>query len=204
MFSVQSLVNAFYLDKMPWIDAGCTDEIRKLFELRMSLVPYLYNAFNEYKKTGKPPVRALVCDYTDDPNTYKVWNQYMFGDSMLVAPMTEKETKRDVYLPNGEWYGFFDKKKYIGGQTISIETSDIPVFVKSGSIIPLANPVQYIAEDTIFELNLECYGDTSNSKSYVVEDNGFKYSDDETVIELTENTTSITSKRYTICGKTNY
>ncbi|MBP3387220.1 MAG: glycoside hydrolase [Clostridia bacterium] len=198
VFSVQSLVNAFYLDKMPWIDVECTDEIRKLFELRMSLVPYLYSAFNEYKKTGKPPVRALVCDYTDDANTFKVWNQYMFGDSMLVAPMTETETKRDVYLPQGEWYNFFDKKKYIGGQTITIETTDIPVFVMSGSIIPLAKPVQYIAEDTVFELTLECYGDTSEAKAYVIDDNGFKYSDDEKVIELTENTTSISSKRYTV------
>ena len=204
VFSVQSLVNAFYLDKMPWIDAGCTDEIRALFELRMSLIPYLYNAFNEYKKTGKPPVRALVCDYTDDTNTYKIWNQYMFGDNMIVAPMTEKETERIIYLPKGEWYGFFDKKKYVGGETITVQTHDIPVFVKSGSIIPLAKPTQYIAEDTVFELTLECYGDTSNLKAYVIDDDGFKYGSDEKVITLTENTKSLDSKRYTVISTVSY
>lgn len=198
VFSVQSLINAFYLDDMPWIEKDCVEEVKALLQLRMSLIPYLYNAFYEYKTTGKPPVRALVCDYSNDAKTYDIWDEYLFGDSMLVAPMTEKQHAREVYLPKGDWYGFFDHKKYAGGKKHTIETEDIPVFVKAGSILPLAKPVQYITPDVCFDMTLYCYGDTANATANLIEDGGYRYDDVQTVITLTENTKSVDSYRYTI------
>lgn len=201
VFSVQSLVNAFYLDDMPWIEKECTEEVKKLFELRMSLIPYLYSAFYDYKTKGKPPVRALVCDYSQDKNTYNIFDQYLFGDCMIVAPMTEKETEREVYLPDGVWYNFFTEEKYIGGTKFAIVTNDIPVFVKEGSIIPLAKPVQFIAPDTQFEITLNLYGDTANSCAKLIEDDGVTYSSTACVLSITQDTEQIDSFRYKITEK---
>ncbi len=201
VFSVQSLINAFYLADMPWIEKDCVEEVKKLLELRMSLIPYLYTAFYEYKTAGKPPVRALVCDYTDDKNTYDIWDEYMFGDSMLVSPMTEKQTERTVYLPKGDWYNLFDHTKYAGGKTYTIQTADIPVFVKAGTILPFAKPVQYITPDVRFEITLHCYGDTANSVAKLVQDNGYRYADDQKILFVSEDTASVESYRYEIVGR---
>jgi len=198
VFSVQSLINAFYLDKMPWIDLDCTEEVKKYLRLRMSFVPYLYEAFEQYRTTGKAPVRALVSDYTTDAQTYQIWNEYLFGDSIIVAPMTMDEKKRSVYLPDGEWYGFFDRKKYSG--SFEIETDEIPVFVKAGSIIPLAEPVDHIASDTVFNMTLMCYGNTQDAKARLVEDDFEAPGAPRRIIELTDKTSNVDSYRYTIAG----
>ncbi len=199
VFSPQSLINAFYLESMPWVELGCTDEIRRLLELRMSLIPYLYTAFEDYRVKGRPPVRALVCDCTEQTALRDVWNEYFFGDDMIVAPMTAAEHSRRVVLPEGDWYGFFDGRKYSG--TFDIETEEIPVFVRSGSIIPLAAPVDHVAEDTVFELTLCCYGDTSGSVARIVEDDGVTRGAERRVITLHDYTESVESFRYRIVGR---
>ena len=199
VFSPQSLINAFYLESMPWVELGCTDEIRRLLELRMSLIPYLYTAFEDYRVKGRPPVRALVCDCTEQTALRDVWNEYFFGDDMIVAPMTAAEHSRRVVLPEGDWYGFFDGRKYSG--TFDIETEEIPVFVRSGSIIPLAAPVDHVSEDTVFELTLCCYGDTSGSVARIVEDDGVTRGAERRVITLHDYTESVESFRYRIVGR---
>lgn len=75
---------------------------RRLIEVRMQLVPYLYSAFVRYNETGVPPFRAMVIDYPDDPKTWALDNQYLMGESMLVAPVLAGEHERSVYLPRGE------------------------------------------------------------------------------------------------------
>ena len=87
-------------------------------------------------------------------------DEYMMGPSMLVAPMTKEQTTRKVYLPEGDWYDFWTNAKYEGGKahdiTASVDT--IPVFVKSGSIIPLADPVEHVTPETVFNLEVRVYG----------------------------------------------
>lgn len=157
-FSAQSLVNAWYLDKMPWLDLGASDEVREILENRMRLIPYLYTAFYDYKTEGKPPVRALVCDY---PEASAVKDEFLFGD-MIVAPIAPGKTGREIWLPEGEWYGFFDGRAYSGGNHY-IDTEGIPVYVRAGSIIPLAKPVQYIGETEKLDITLKPFGDCKNS-----------------------------------------
>lgn len=64
-----------------------TKECRKLFELRMSLLPYLYSAYVDYYRTGKPPIRALLMDYPEDAAARAVDDEFLFGESMLVCPL---------------------------------------------------------------------------------------------------------------------
>lgn len=129
VFSVQCLINAWYCEEMPWKEFDCEDKVRALLEERQKLVPVLKAAFDDYHKTGKPPVRALVCDYTNDTQTYEIDDEYIFCDKYIVAPMTAEEDSRKVYLPQGEW------KDYWTGKTVSsgwfeVQTDNIPVFEK--------------------------------------------------------------------------
>ena len=172
IFSPQAIINGWYIDKAPWIDMGATDEIKELFEVRMQLVPYLYSAFYQYYKKGIAPVRALVSDYSSDQNTYKIDDEYLFGDSLLVAPIIAGETKRTVYLPEGKWYDFWTNQVYYGGYH-TMETDTIPVFVKDNSVLPLAQPVMYMEEDTQFKLEIKVYG--NGGTFTLIEDNGITY-----------------------------
>lgn len=197
VFSAHALVNAWYLDDMPWIALGCTDEIRGLFRLRMSLLPYLYAAFHAYRETGRPPLRALVCDYQDQPGSWDIDDEYLFGDSIVVAPIMVDDAgndpgKRDVWLPEGEWYDFFTGARVPSGKR-TVETDGIPVFVKGGTLLPVAKPVQNVGPDTRFEIELREFGDCSGAVCRLVEDG-----DVPRVIELCAGADSIDSRRYSL------
>ena len=177
VFSAHALINSWRIPSPPWKQTDIeknlageimdtadyyTEECRKLFALRMSLLPYLYSAFVEYSRTGKPPIRALVLDYPEDMEARMVDDEYLFGDSMLVCPLTyEDGTSRKVYLPQGRWYNFFTGEEAEGGQMFEIHAAydEIPVFVKDGAMIPVANPVLHIDKDTVFEMTVKIFGE---------------------------------------------
>lgn len=177
VFSSHSLINSWRIPSPPWKQTDIeknlagepmdtadyyTAECRKLFELRMSLLPYLYSAFVEYSHSGKPPIRALVMDYPEDMAARMVDDEYLFGESMLVCPLTYEEgTSRKVYLPQGRWYNFFTGTAVEGGRTMETEAAynEIPVFVKDGAIIPLAKPVMHVDKDTVFEMTVKIFGE---------------------------------------------
>jgi len=139
--------------------AETTRRIRELFRLRMSLVPYLYAAFNEYREIGLPPTRALVLDYPDDKEAQKIDDQFMLGRSLMVAPIASG-SKRSVYLPKGEWFDFYTGERLSGGRRIEVEKGldAMPLYVQSGAILPLAEPVSHVAKDTTFNLHVRLYG----------------------------------------------
>ncbi len=177
VFSGQALINSWRIPNPPWKQTDIeknlageemntaefyTVEARKLFELRMSLLPYLYSAFVRYHKSGLPPIRALVMDYPEDENVRMIDDEYLFGESMLVCPLTyEDGEEKTVYLPEGKWYQFFTGERYKGKNTytLSVPYHEIPVFVKEDSIIPLAEPVQSVNTDTVFKMHIKSYGD---------------------------------------------
>jgi len=129
VFSVQCLINAWYCPEVPWNEFKCEDDVRELLNVRKSLVPMLKEAFDEYKETGKPPVRALVCDYTDDEETCCIDDEYIFCDDLIVAPLTEESDTRQVYLPKGMWRDYWTKKQVTCGW-FEVTTENIPVFEK--------------------------------------------------------------------------
>lgn len=129
VFSVQCLINAWYCEKAPWLEFGGEDEVRELFKVRERLIPMLKKAFLEYNKTGKPPVRALVSDYTDDTNTYNIEDEYIFCDDLIVAPLTAESDCRKVYLPQGNWVDYWTKQPVQSGW-FEVETLNIPVYEK--------------------------------------------------------------------------
>lgn len=175
IFSPYAMINCWYMKMPPWKQinadksnagqampeaAHTTALARDLFRLRMSLVPYLYSAFNEYHRTGLPVVRALVLDYPGDAALTAIDDQFMFGPSLMVAPMVEGQAKRSVYFPAGDWFDFFTGESIHGGRRIDISKplDQLPLYVKANSLLPLAEPVAHIGRETVFKLRIRVYG----------------------------------------------
>ncbi len=127
-FSPQCLINAWNCANIPWLDFDCADEVRDILTTRERLIPKLKKAFDRYRDTGIPPVRALVMDFTDDPETYAVDDEYMFCDDLLVAPIIGDESDtREVCLPAGQWVDFYTGAPVSPGR-FSVTTENIPVY----------------------------------------------------------------------------
>ena len=158
-----------------------TKYIKDAIKLRYSLAPYLYSLLYEASTEGSPIMRPLFYEFQNDTNTYDESFDFMYGKSMLVASIYDKGvTTRKIYLPNGcTWYDWYTKKMYNGGQTIEIKTSidKIPLFFRSGSIIPLAKDIMNLHLQNIDSLNIlvepwqNCeftlYEDDGTSNNYV-------------------------------------
>ena len=139
-------------ERSPWNaeartgDPTIVETFRKFVNYRMNLIPYIYSEAKKTSDTGVPMMRSMVLEYPEDTNTYDLIGQYMFGENLLVAPIiTQGTTTKNVYLPDGEWIDFFYGAQRPGGRTISYnaDVDSIPLFVKSGSIIPMNLNSQY-------------------------------------------------------------
>jgi len=148
-------VNPADLRQYPWgyPQAGETidqnealDNYRFYATLHTRLFPYLCTYAKQSQDTGVPILRPLVLMHQDDPNTFPIDHSYYFGNDLLVAPVIEpKVTQRSLYLPEGTWFDFWTNQQHAGKQNITwtnpaqpVEPkSKIPVFVRSGAIIPL-------------------------------------------------------------------
>ncbi|WP_432877535.1 TIM-barrel domain-containing protein [Kribbella sp. CA-245084] len=113
--------------------------ITSLIRLRYSLMPYIYTYARIASETGCSIMRAMALLYPEDVEAVENDRQFMFGDSLLVAPVTRKgQREREVYLPAGLWYELETGASLTGGQyhTVDAPLNKIPVFVRGGSIIP--------------------------------------------------------------------
>jgi alpha-D-xyloside xylohydrolase len=92
----------------------------------------------------------------------------------LAAPFLDGACKREVYFPAGVWYDFNTDQKYEGGKWYNIEMTldQIPLFVKEGTILPLAKPEQYITKNTIFEITCHTYGNNCKP-AFLFEDDSY-------------------------------
>lgn len=142
----------------PWMYPSYTKYIREAIKFRYRLAPYLYSLLYEASTEGSPIMRPLFYEFQKDANTYEESFDFMFGKSMLVASIYEKgAVSRKIYLPEGcMWYDFYTKEKYKGGQTIEVKASidRIPLFFRSGAIIPMAEELMNLHQEEIRKLNL--------------------------------------------------
>lgn len=191
ILSSQTVFNSWYLKSPPWLQINIDknnhgellpnakeveSKIRTLLNFRMSFIPYLYSAFAKYNREGVPPFRALVVDYPGDAHTYDVWDEYMIGDNVLAAPLADSAASRKVYLPKGDWYDYNTNKVYAGGQSYTIETGfdQVPIFIKEGTILPMAKPVEHVEPDTKFDITCYVYG-ASPAQTELFEDDGVTF-----------------------------
>lgn len=126
----------------PWMYGDCTDYIREAIGLRYQLSPYLYSLMERAHETGLPIMEPMCSAFQEDVKCYEEGVDFMLGDSLLVANVVEKDAvSRKVYLPEGEtFYDFYTRAAYEGGRTVElpVDLGSIPLFVRSGAIIPMA------------------------------------------------------------------
>ena len=193
-FSPLAMVNAWYLKNPPWKQVNrsannadrfsdgwekAEAQCREVIELRMKFIPYLHAAFVKYHRQGLPPFRALVMDYPNDPEVQNIDDQYFMGESLLVAPIivssksTGEQASRSVYLPEGEWYDFWTGECFEGKQRMKIKVplERIPLFVKAGTILPLAKPTLHTNDPASWQLTAQVYGNGGQG-AQLFEDDG--------------------------------
>jgi alpha-glucosidase (family GH31 glycosyl hydrolase) len=132
-------------DRPPWkYSKQLQDVFRNVCDLRMQLLPYIYSCANSSCKNGVL-MKPLAYVFPQDSNTYNLWDEYIFGDCFLVAPVFNAENKKNIYLPAGKWYDFNDLKSEYSGPllcTRQLSLQSIPVFIKENSIYVSGNIYQ--------------------------------------------------------------
>ena len=157
-------------DQEPWAFDKTTEDInRKYIKLRYKLLPYLYDMMYKCEESGAPIIRPLLFNYQNDKNTYEINDEFIFGNSILVAPVVEQGARqRLVYLPQGDnWIDYWTGEEHKGGKYIIKEAPlDIcPIYIKSLSIIPVGKEQSYIGEKVDDTLMLNIYLSNENGKS---------------------------------------
>lgn len=174
------------------------DTIEKFINLRYRLLPYIYSTSWDVSKNRSSMMRALVMDFPDDTKVLDIDNEYLFGKSILVCPVSESQyvkSQKDgnkyingiedfsavksskVYLPAGKtWVDFWDGKSYKGGQTVERKTpiDILPLYVKAGSILPWGPEVQYANEKSADTLEIRVYPG-ADGEFTLYEDEGDSY-----------------------------
>jgi len=134
----------FNQDRTPWNIAERTEQniaiegYRFYANVRMNLLPYIWNEAKKTSETGIPLMRSLFIENPEDLRGEGVFDQYYFGFSLMVAPVTEEgATSRKVYFPEGTWFDFWSEKRIIGPAYKMIDSplEHIPVYVKEGAVI---------------------------------------------------------------------
>jgi alpha-glucosidase (family GH31 glycosyl hydrolase) len=165
-------------DKQPWVYGEPYTTInRKYLKLKMQLTPYMYTLCHEASRTGTPAVRALVLEYPDDPvaKGTETRYQFMLGQNMLIAPVyTDTNIRDNIYLPAGKWFDYWDGATFSGPVTLNgyqAPLEKLPVFIRSGAVIPMYTSMNYDEERPTDTLVLDIWpGETGSFE--LTEDEG--------------------------------
>jgi alpha-D-xyloside xylohydrolase len=173
------------------------DAIEKYINLRYRFLPYIYSTSWDVTASQSSMMRAFVMDFPNDKKALDINDEYMFGKSVLVSPVTRSMYARPVangrdtvqvedfstvqsketYLPAGtDWYDFWTGAKLTGGNNVSRQTplDIIPLYIKAGSILPVGPAVQYAEEKKWDSLEVRVYPG-ANGKFLLYEDENDNY-----------------------------
>jgi len=130
----------------------CRDYIR----LRYRLLPYIYGSAIDCVERSLPMARALVLEYQDDANVWRLGDQWLFGEALLVAPIADPSDAREVYLPAGRWTDWWTGERHDGGRWIHVEAGleTLPLFVREGAIVPMGPVMNHVGEFPVEEVTL--------------------------------------------------
>ena len=124
----------------PWHYPKIAPIVKRWWQLRYKLLPYIVEQGEKCTKTGYPMVRALLMHHPHDRQVWHIDDEYYFGSEFLVCPVINRENKRDIYLPEGLWVNFFTGERLEGGRWyygVEVPLDQMPVFVRPGSLIKM-------------------------------------------------------------------
>jgi alpha-glucosidase len=160
----------------PWAYGEEAEAISKTYiGFRYRLMPYIYSKFYEASRTGMPISRSLCITDPFDAKVYDPVYQYesLFGDALLVVPLTSQEKYKKIYLPRGDWYDLYSDSLLTGQQETGREYPiyQLPLFVKGSAILPLQSTIQSTKQkpgDTLYVHVF--YGREKNRFTYYEDD----------------------------------
>jgi len=188
-------------DRPPWVyGPELQDAFRAACEQRMQLLPYTYSLAHTSSRTGVL-MKPLAYVWPGDPATHAIWDEYLFGPSFLVAPLTAPGGQRSVYLPAGTWYDYHDlTREFAGGQTIAVTSPPdrIPVFARANSLsvtgTVLIGNLKVWAPETKPTLNvLAIPGDVGTSARFELIDHADQDRTKVIVLERTNGAVTVTA-----------
>jgi alpha-glucosidase len=159
--------------------------MREAILLRYSLLPYIYTEARKTYESGVAFMRPMYYDYPEAGEAYAFTHQYMFGDDMMVAPITEAVSEfnqlapQKIWIPEGDWVEWYSGKYFTGPAVVErhFTLEEIPLYVRAGSIIPMQLPVTKAGEGipdplvvTVFPArkgNTRVYEDEGNTNTYL-------------------------------------
>ncbi|TAH75052.1 MAG: hypothetical protein EWM47_00665 [Anaerolineaceae bacterium] len=175
-------------DRSPWnmAIANKDDSIisiyRQYANLRMNMLPYLWREAEYCAETSRPMMAHLIYDYSSRQEVLDIEDEYMLGRDILVAPIIEEGSKgREVWLPPGKWYDFWDGNQYDGNtkQYVSCNYNRIPVFVRAESIIPMnLNHALWMGDESVEAAISNCCSKYERLCFFVYEGKNMDFRDD--------------------------
>jgi alpha-glucosidase len=159
-------------DQYPWSFGPDVERLcRAALELRYRLLPYIYSAFVHASETGDPIQRPLAYDFPRDSRAHSIDDAYLFGDALLVAPISEPGcTERQVYLPEGTWVDFYTGERHRGGQVVAAAApaDRIPLFGRGGYAVP--------TDESAYLSTMDHYPERLVLHVFVPDEDGIQYS----------------------------
>ncbi len=185
-------------EREPWSFGESFEALnRKFIELRYKLLPYIYSVFWEQTRYGFPILRPVIMLEQQPESNVPREEEFAFGDKILVSPVLQpgQQTKQ-VYLPAGDWYGYWDDRLFGGGEEYEVETplDEMPIFVKAGTVLPEYPVMQHVDELRIDSLRLNVYYSDQEINSYLYEDHGDTFAYEQRIY---------LEKRFTLHGTAN-
>nr|WP_145156691.1 alpha-xylosidase [Paenibacillus terrae] len=159
--------------RVPWLfDEEAVDVVRKFTKLKCSIMPYLYNSAVESTERGLPMMRAMVLEYPQDPTCFTLDTQYMLGDSILVAPIFNKEGDVQYYLPEGKWTNYLTGEVLEGNRWYSENHGymTLPMMIKPNTLLAVGKEDSRPDYDYADGVSLHLFelGDGASAKADIV------------------------------------
>lgn len=169
--------------RQPWVYGPQAEaDAKAALDLRYRLIPYMYAYERAAHETGVGVVRPLFWEFPDDlRHTVRLTDEWMFGDDLLVAPIVhEGQEHATIYLPPGDWFDYFRGQRYDGGKDITYTVdphtwSDIPLFIRAGSILPTQDVQQYVGEHPVTRVYLDVFAAAKPATFTYYDDDGITY-----------------------------
>ncbi|HXR64374.1 MAG TPA: TIM-barrel domain-containing protein, partial [Ktedonobacteraceae bacterium] len=163
----------------PWLFGEPYESVcREMLTLRQRLLPYLYTLFDESNRTGAPILRPLFWSDPNDETARKLGDQAMYGDALLIAPITQPGIEyRHVYLPTGTWFHFWSGERFEGPAHILTHAplGQPALYVRANTAVPLWPAMSYVGELPADELTLLLYPSSGRGQATLYEDAGDGY-----------------------------
>ncbi len=163
----------------PWLFGEPYESVcRDMLKLRQRLLPYLYTLFEECHRTGAPILRPLFWAYPNDISTYSMDDEFMFGDALLVAPITRPGVDyRHVYLPAGTWFHYWTGTRVDGPAHILAHAplGRPAIYVRANTALPLGPEMNYVGQHDADPLTFVLYPFEGTGTATFYEDAGDGY-----------------------------